>query len=709
MPRVDWSFGPGRHPVMGAVLAGASALSATMVAYLVGLVPWWWPLAAGTTVGLAAAATAGWQDMPGAAVLYRAVCWIVAGAWSSWTLVVPDGGPWSRWPLLTLGLGTAVAAVVGTALAGPERGGRKPTPPPASAPAPRDPVAAEWHQRLRKISRRDVVVGAIKHWDPPTGFTLRVVLPDDGTTVYDLKAHESQLAAAANLPIGCNVEVLPSKHGRRLCLVRVATVNAMADTHHLGSGQDGAILPQDVEPRTINDGLPVAIYADRTPATINLRYTCGVLVGQTGSGKTNKLNVITHRVGQCVDALAWAIDLSGNGKYPRPWIRAWHEGRADAPVIDWAAVTAEDAELMCLAAINVTNGRTGAYQELMFRANDDKIPVSPEVPEIVIFVDEFGTLPDKIKELLRTISDTGRSAGVRIMSCALEAKSAYIPREMITQARERIAMRVSDEAQLQYLFDAVWSRGRFDPAMIPYEGSGLLATGAAAPLPAKALRMEPNRIDTASVALARLRPELDEVSYQLADTVMRRYRDDRGEWVDEQITDVYGQRWERTLPLMFPQPGAVPASPRTQAARSGGTTTAAPPRQEATVNLDDSARDLEQAAQRARRAREAAEAEEAEQAAADWSVVEGWLTEAPEGDKPKLPARPRVRQIVQEHRRDGIGPSAVWRQLQEEGYRTVLPTVIGWMGRDAEAGILAQPGGRNTPYTVGPNFTLEQP
>src|SRR5690606_17351 len=192
-----------------------------------------------------------------------------------------------------------------------------------------------------------------------------------------------------------------------------------------------------------------------------------------------------------------------------------------------------------------------------FEADEDKLPVGPDVPQIIIVVDEFADLPDDVKAGLETVSNTGRGAGVRLVSSVLRANSQYIPRSMIVQARERVGMRVSDEAELQYLFDATWSRGRFDPGAMPYQGCGLVSSNAAPPQPFKAWRLKPARIDQVAVEVAGLRPELDEVSAGLADTVVRRRRDGG----TQTVSGVYTGRWERTLPLMFPDagPAAEPA------------------------------------------------------------------------------------------------------------------------------------------------------
>lgn len=84
----------------------------------------------------------------------------------------------------------------------------------------------------------------------------------------------------------------------------------------------------------------------------------------------------------------------------------------------------------------------------------------------------------------------------------------------------------------------------------------------------------------------------------------------------------------------------------------------------------------------------------------------------PNGSKPVQPApetfpedqlgpRQRVREIVAMQSDTGIGPRAVYQQLQAEGYVTVEQTVISWMRADALAGILAQPGGPGSAYLPG--------
>jgi S-DNA-T family DNA segregation ATPase FtsK/SpoIIIE len=723
--RIDWSFGPGHGPVSGVLNAAGSALALTMVADLAGIHPVW-SLAAGTFTAAAAAASAMWHRMPERVVCYRIACWMGAGLWSAWTLtdhiriglgigqligqqpqgwvISLPGSPWTWSSVTTLSIGTVVAAFTGRALQADQntadrRDGGDDAPA-AAGGSEHERIAAEWQKRIRDVTNIKVTVVGVQLWEPYTGFTLDVELPEDGTTVGDLKRYEEPLATSAGLPAGCNVEIESNAAvNRRAVIVKVATVDATAADHH---------LPEDYSPRTINDDISIGIQSNRQEATINLRYSCAVLVGQTDSGKSNQLNVITTGLVRCTDAIVWAIDLSGNGRYPRPWVRAYHEGRAPWPAIDWVAPTEDEALLMVLAAIQIINGRTAIYAERMHTEGEDKIKAAPDLPEIVIVVDEMGTLPEEVKDHLKTISDTGRGAAVRTVCCALEATSYYLPRPLIKQARERIAMRVTDEEQLQWLFDNQWSRGRFDPARTPHRGSGLWATGPTIPAVFKGWRMEPARIDRASIAVAELRPELDKPSADLAEVVNVPTRDKYGMKTEQQVAGVYSGREERTYPLMFPgstrrTPAPEPAEPKITDQTEGEPVDQAP-------DLDQALANLKAAQERMAAAAEAADDELPPlPEEPDWSIVESWL-------KPGVPAvdetgkrrphpRTRMRQLVWDARDSGgIGPTEVQRRLQEEGYSTVYATAAEWMRTDLAADILSQPGGHKTPYFPGPKM-----
>lgn len=717
--RVDWSFGPGHGPVSGALNAAGSTLSLTMLADLAHLNPVW-----GATAGAVAAAGSviASANGPGRAVAYRALCWLGAGSWSTWALATataePFSGPWSTSNLAALAVGTIGAAITGRRFQIAEQRQEDARQAQVDAELARiteeqnalaaasdhERLAVQWEREIRKQSRKDVSVVGVEFWNPNTGFTLDVQLPPDGTTIDDIKPYEKTLAHAMDVPLGCGVEVIDPGVGRRVVHIRVGTVDALAEDHH---------LPEGCEPDSIENDLSMGIRSDRTEATVNIRYNCAVLIGQTDSGKSNQLNVLTRRVVCCTDAIGWAIDKTGNGRYPRPWVRAWHEGRAVAPALDWVAPDDVEARLMTLAALAIIEGRTADYEQLMFERGWDKIMVSPEIPEIVILVDEFGSLPADVAENLRQISDTGRGAGVRVVSCALEATATYIPRAMITQSRERIGMRVQDEPQLQYLFDTTWKSGRFDMSTMRIKGSGLLSSDAAPPEKFKGWRIEPARIDAESITVGPWRPSLDEASVRRCDALSIDVKNADGYKEKRKFTGVYTLRWERTLPVIFPAKVTVPAQPKEPQVERESGACAPPPSTAEPVSLGDAMADLEAGRRRLANIQPVPDPgpRDSELPPLPPDATK-WLDSIPvaepvrpgqEEPKPRPHPRRRMRQLVWDAGDAGIGPTAVHTQLDAEDYDTTYPTVNGWMKDDAAAGILHQERNR-APYTRGPKM-----
>jgi hypothetical protein len=225
--------------------------------------------------------------------------------------------------------------------------------------------------------------------------------------------------------------------------------------------------------------------------------------------------------------------------------------------------------------------------------------------------------------------------------------------------------------------------------------------------------MEPVRIDADSITVAPWRPRLDEASVNRCDDLMLEVRNAEGYKMQQEFTRIYTDRWKRTRSLIFPsakvatqrQPAEVPAerqpaTPQREKTQEGG------------PSLGEAMASMEAAKQRM------AEVEplpdpgpaEVDVPQADWSVVESWLTEgAPATDadgKRKPIPRIRMRQLVWDAGDAGVGPTAVHKQLEAEGYATTYQTVNGWMKADArdEVGILFQAGDR-APYTRGPRMT----
>ncbi|MFE4207103.1 hypothetical protein [Streptomyces goshikiensis] len=227
----------------------------------------------------------------------------------------------------------------------------------------------------------------IEHWPSGMGYTVEIELPEGGVTRKQVADRTDALASDLDLPNGCGLQVLPGISRRRL-LIEVATKTYQ--------GQEIPFPVEEMaETTTINNPAPIALLSDGWRAELDMRKASTVVAGGTGSGKRNWLQTLIARLLQTNDTLVWVIDLNA-GSLGLPWLHAWREAQTDperrdevpAPGVDWLASTPAEAKLMLDAAIAIANTRKIAYQQHMRDEDDDKLPVSPQIPEIVIIMDE---------------------------------------------------------------------------------------------------------------------------------------------------------------------------------------------------------------------------------------------------------------------------------------------------------------------------------
>ena len=544
---LDWSA---KHtPLTGTLNATGGLLATGMVGALAELPPTWAAAGAGVGAGGHLIASAGQTTRTG--MLHRAVCWAGAGGWLAYAL---STSPWSASSLASLTcLGVVGGATARLARAAQQREQEQRHR--LVLATRRARTAHEWEDRLARVCGvKGAEVIGVEQWAEGTGYTLEVTLPEGGTTWRDLAASADRLAADADLPEGCGVEVAPGV-SRRVALIRVSTVDALAED---------ILYPDDHTPLTINNPLPIGVHRDRSVAAISLRQDSGLLTGQRGGGKTNQLQVINAGLVRCVDALVWHIDLNGGGM-SLPWIYPWHElgpeGGVPVPAIDWVASTPAEARKMTAAALRIAKGRKVAYRKLMREAGDDKLPVSRQVPEIVIVVDECAEVlgdntPHRdVQANLEEIQRIGRACGVNLLVCGLRATSDIIGSAAVKKlSRARISMRVSDPEELNHLFG--WNC-KATPEDIPYPGCGLyLQDTSGQPRPFKGYRLVGPALERLAVAVAGIRPALDEPSVELAG--------------QDYIT-----RWQRAGHLFSDDDTPADSAATSQQGTPTGTTTAA--------------------------------------------------------------------------------------------------------------------------------------
>lgn len=542
--KLDWD---GKHgAITGPINTAGAALAVGYAGHTLDM-PWEW-------AALAAAAGAAGTHIAGArakvtsaTLALRAAGWLAAGSWCSWAIA---NSPWTQWGIGSLLVG---ALGLGAAMAGAHRVEEKAEEQRIEAEAAarratldgkRQKIADEWEDRIVRVCAGAVVqIVGVQVWESGGGFSLDGECGAGGTRWKDIAVYRDQLASDARLPEGCGVEVGPGAH-RGAVLIEVSTVNRLVDDVY---------YPDDYAPLTVNEPAPIGVLRDgRAEGPVN-RQASMLLVGQRGSGKTNLMNVMLCNQCRMTDSLSWVIDLNGGGLALK-WMRAWAAaGKPGRPPIDWVADTPEKARAMAAALVRIAKARKVGYQDREIAANDDKLPVDHEVPEIRVFNDEgaeiFSTRSRR-NETLRAIADDliqtleiARAAAVNETTSGLRATQDVLSDpQILKQSTFKAGMKVADDAELNYFFGYNHNASVEDA---PYPGCALVRDGDGQVHPLKVYRVKPSQILDIVKATADRRPELDGLSRRAAG-------------------EAYEQRWMNTDHLFGAGPAPEPAAAMAQ-------------------------------------------------------------------------------------------------------------------------------------------------
>src|SRR5690606_28755458 len=130
----------------------------------------------------------------------------------------------------------------------------------------------------------------------------------------------------------------------------------------------------------------------------------------------------------------WHIDLNGGGM-SQPWLHGWLTGQSERPAVDWAAADIDEALQLAAAALRIAKARKRYTRQLKIETNASLMPVSPDLPEFVVLVDEGAaalspmTRDPVLRELRETIEEIqriGRNEAVNIVVSGLRATQDMI-------------------------------------------------------------------------------------------------------------------------------------------------------------------------------------------------------------------------------------------------------------------------------------------
>ncbi|MEU9065840.1 hypothetical protein AB0D60_02950 [Streptomyces sp. NPDC048306] len=679
---IDWESGHG--PFTAPVSAAGSALAVSYAAAAAGVAPWWGAAVAGA--GLVGSHIAGRRAGAGRGdLVLRAAAWLGAGGWCSWAMTV---GPWSGERLAVLAAGAVAlgAAMTGNRAARRRRDAARTAEAAAEAHAHLQhryrALAAEWQARVDRVAGLEgVQIVGVEMWEHGGGFTLEGRLPEGGYTWRHVQRVQDGLAGDARLPHGCTVEVIEGAD-RGSFLANVETQNQVAG--------EPRMYPDDYSPRSMNDGLQLGVHRDGSEAAPVIREVSAVFTGRKGSGKSNLMNVAIAGQLRMTDVLLWVIDLNG-GSLALPWLRAWHAaGRPGRPPFDWVADTPEKALAMAEALLRIAKARKPGYADLQIEADDDKLPVSPEVPGIIVSADEIAELYSgkarrdpvirKTGDTLLQVVELARAVACTVLASALRATQDVLEEpQLVVQSGLKIAMK-SDEREVAYLMG--WN-DRIKPEDMPTPGTGAIKVLDDPARPLQVYRMVPTRIARVVAATADYRPELDDLSRRAAG-------------------EAYENRWDGTDHLFgigpAPAPAATEAAPEQRPVREGWTDPTAgwgkPTAAAASMDADNALADADAAVRRIRG--EIGDATnhdpDLEEQARAIFEASGFGYKPPaalgdaNGDQPSSdPRYPLVYEIVAKAGPAGIGPEAIRDVIKQRHPDVDVPhaaTIGRWLGAD---------------------------
>jgi hypothetical protein len=557
-------------------------------------------------------------------------------------------GPWHV-TNLAVGAGAAiVGAMVAPAFVG---SGAHPTVtgPVDSSSASDDVRALEWKERIERICRiKPVTITSVDDWPNGAGFTFTLrFAPESGDTWKTIDAVGLRLAAATFLPTGCVIGVAEGDR-QGTAVVRVPTVNGLAAE---------VPMPDDTSPLSIWDEHRVGVNDDTSPALISLRQEAGLIVSRRGGGKTNTLLRIICNLLRCRDNVTWIVDLNGGG-LAVPIMMPFVDGLVRRPPIDWVAYSADEAILMAQAASAIARDRKARYGRLKAKANTDLLPVSPQLPQITIIIDESAEVymkAPRAMEALLEVQRIGRAEGVNVIFSALRGTQDTIPVPVRKQATLKVCGVVESDSELEYVLPGT----RFRSADLVYPGTMYMSRGSGGGRQIKVDRVVPSQVAAVVCATEQIWPEVDGPAVAAGGRVYTERQQRLAPWLSVLRGD---SPVGATDPVQAVTPAPVPAS-------AGGSDAKGP-----TERAAD--RDRARASLRRFLVREQVKGmTDDDLTAAFEGVVSSALVDQPEpGWTPELLLR-----LIAEH--PGITPTGMKRLLANRGVQVSDKTLFKWLDR----------------------------
>ena len=271
------------------------------------------------------------------------------------------------------------------------------------------------------------------------GWRARVRLAR-GQTIADVTARIPAIESALGTYRGA-VRVYPTRDGKaNRCELRVLDTDPHAE----------AIPWPGPSARSITEPVDLGPFEDAEPCRVSFLRRHALFAGTTGSGKSGGLNVLMATLAACDDVVIWAIDLK-KGMELRPW----------APCIDRLATTPEEAAALLADAVAILQARAAHLAATGRRVWEP----SPDMPALVIIVDEYAELADEAPDAMSdtdSIARLGRAVAVTLVAATQRPTQKAMGQGAVrSQMDTRICFRVRERKDVdlvlgQGMLNAGW-------------------------------------------------------------------------------------------------------------------------------------------------------------------------------------------------------------------------------------------------------------
>jgi FtsK/SpoIIIE family len=253
---------------------------------------------------------------------------------------------------------------------------------------------------------------------------------------------------------------------------------------------------------TITESIDLGPFEDAAPCKVPFLRRHVLFGGATGAGKSGGLNVLMGNLAACRDVVIWAIDLK-KGMELGPW----------ASCIDRLATTPDEARALLADAVRVLEARAALLAELGLRVWEP----SPDMPALVIIIDEYAELVDDAPDAIKhadSIARRGRAVAVNLVAATQRPTQKAMGQGAVrSQMDVRISFRVRERKDVDLILGQGMLAAGWHAHTLNAPGKFLIAAAEHdTPKRARAYLVTDRAVEDTAAQYADFRPPLDDVS-----------------------------------------------------------------------------------------------------------------------------------------------------------------------------------------------------